>query len=266
MWGFCEGQKSMSCGISFHLTFWCTVSLNMGLTLPDKLAGRPQQWSSCLFSALGLSYSAGLFILAQEIWAHVFFLHESHLLNYLRCQPSSIFFLTTRQIAGWWMSKIPGCVPFRGFPWLAAPTCNPTELRKLFSNLLVSAAYLSKIFPLVAWPVTFTRINHLLVLPLATVCPWPLSAHPNSPINISRSFPALPPPQLCPSYSYSCDVFDHNQMDTHFCIFCTWTCNTSSFFPFALSNQLLTFLRVGSLTEDSYSVLLLKVLLHKTQL
>lgn len=139
--------------------------------------------------------------------------------------PSIFFLLRSRLLVGEW-TQIPGCLPFRGFSWPAAPPCNPTELRKLFSNLLVSAAYLSKIFLLVAWPVILTRINHLLVLPLATVCPWPLPW--SSPKFSHTHF------SIFPSSASSTTLFLHptialvmflttNQMDTHFLIFCNWT-------------------------------------------
>lgn len=48
MWIFCEGQRSMSGGISFHLTFWYTAYVyGAYFTGQDQLAGKPQ-WSSCL--------------------------------------------------------------------------------------------------------------------------------------------------------------------------------------------------------------------------
>lgn len=124
--------------------------------------------------------------------------------------PSIFFLLCGQLLVGEW-KQIPGCVPFRGFPWLAAPTCNPTELRKLFSSLLVSAAYLSKIFPLVAWVP-----GQLLSLGLTTCwfCHLQLSvlglfpvAHPNSLINISQL--CFLHNSVCPSYNCSCDVVDH---------------------------------------------------------
>lgn len=127
-------------------------SLCMGLTLPDKTSclanrsGPPASLPSTRIELLCWAFYSGTRHLSSGLWLAWKSLTElSPLIN---PAPSIFFLLRSRLLVGEW-TQIPGCVPFRGFPWPAAPTCNPTELRKL-SNLLVSAAYLSKIFLLVA--------------------------------------------------------------------------------------------------------------------
>lgn len=160
---FLWSQRSVSCVISFHLFDtqflteygdYCTIQGCWLANFSDPPASLPP---STRIELLCWAFCSGTTDLSSGLW-----LAWKLLTELISTSPQlHQFLLPGSLLVGEW-TETPSCMSFRDSPWLAAPTCNPADSKKLFKPFLLQLPPWVRPLPHVGGfqARCFLRINH----------------------------------------------------------------------------------------------------------